>query len=194
MEDEKAFALNLAIYQGADLGDYINFMIQFRSSLNALKPADVIALEPIYTVDLRSRCNSCCQILTPEILRSSHLHTLNRRMRLTNTWNRRPARERAPLSKPCDCDWQTQTVHICAQGLTEHGPQTRPWMKLAQIVLNGCNGQKWPIACFKCPNPAPSASVPSIGHRECSVATCFIRGVFRNIWTFTPPVPSAEHR
>ncbi|GFY64496.1 hypothetical protein TNIN_47691 [Trichonephila inaurata madagascariensis] len=38
--------------RGADLGDYINFMVQFRSSLNALKPAEVIALKPIYTVDL----------------------------------------------------------------------------------------------------------------------------------------------
>ncbi|GFS58274.1 uncharacterized protein TNIN_345171 [Trichonephila inaurata madagascariensis] len=58
----------------------------------------------------------------------------------------------------------------------------------------GDTGRNGPIACFKCPNPAPFASVPSIGHRERSVATCFIRGVFRNIWTFEPPVPSAEHR
>ncbi|GFS58269.1 hypothetical protein TNIN_197481, partial [Trichonephila inaurata madagascariensis] len=52
MEDKLAFTLNLALYQEANLGDYINFMIQFRSSLNALKPADVIVLEPIFTVDL----------------------------------------------------------------------------------------------------------------------------------------------
>ncbi|GFS58273.1 hypothetical protein TNIN_345161 [Trichonephila inaurata madagascariensis] len=74
---------------------YINFMIKFRSSLNALKPADVIALEPIYTVDLVEQM----QQLLPNL--DSREIPLNRRMYLTNTWNRRPARERAPLSKPC---------------------------------------------------------------------------------------------
>ncbi|GFS62554.1 hypothetical protein TNIN_134451 [Trichonephila inaurata madagascariensis] len=65
MEDEKAFALNFALYQGADLGDYINFMVQFRSSLNALKPAEVIALEPIYTVNLVEQMQQLLPNLDP---------------------------------------------------------------------------------------------------------------------------------
>ncbi|GFY62456.1 hypothetical protein TNIN_135021 [Trichonephila inaurata madagascariensis] len=65
IEDEKALALNLAVYQGTDLGDYINFMVQFQSSLNALKPADVIALEPIYTVDLVEQMQQLLPNLNP---------------------------------------------------------------------------------------------------------------------------------
>ncbi|GFX86144.1 hypothetical protein TNCV_2560261 [Trichonephila clavipes] len=52
MEDDKAFAIRLAVYRVLDLGDYINFMVQFRDRLNNLKPAEIIAFEPIYTVDL----------------------------------------------------------------------------------------------------------------------------------------------
>ncbi|GFX46311.1 hypothetical protein TNCV_1234271 [Trichonephila clavipes] len=41
MEDELAFTLNLAMYQEADLGDYITFMTNFRGILNRLKPSEV---------------------------------------------------------------------------------------------------------------------------------------------------------
>ncbi|GFS62551.1 hypothetical protein TNIN_134441 [Trichonephila inaurata madagascariensis] len=58
----------------------------------------------------------------------------------------------------------------------------------------GATGRSDPIACFKCPIHAPSASLPYIGHPERIVIMCFIRGAFRNTWTFTTPVPSAEHR
>ncbi|GFX86143.1 hypothetical protein TNCV_2560251 [Trichonephila clavipes] len=57
----------------------------------------------------------------------------------------------------------------------------------------GAMGRNGPIACFKCPIHDPSASLPYIGQREHSVVIYFIRGVCYNTWTFTPPVPSAEH-
>ncbi|GFX25725.1 hypothetical protein TNCV_4337091 [Trichonephila clavipes] len=70
---------------------------------------------------------------------------------------------------------------------TEHGPQTlAPWIKLAQIVLDGCYGQKWPDSSL-------FASLPSIGLRERSVAMCFTREAFCNTWTFATPVQSAEY-
>ncbi|GFU33769.1 hypothetical protein TNCV_7621 [Trichonephila clavipes] len=50
MEDDKVFALNLSLYLGADLGDFINFMVLLRSHVNALKPSEIIALGS--TVDL----------------------------------------------------------------------------------------------------------------------------------------------
>ncbi|GFY58344.1 hypothetical protein TNIN_245201 [Trichonephila inaurata madagascariensis] len=39
MEDDKAFQLNLAVHQGADLAAYLNFIIAFRALFNALKPS-----------------------------------------------------------------------------------------------------------------------------------------------------------
>ncbi|GFT36476.1 hypothetical protein TNCV_737611 [Trichonephila clavipes] len=47
MENELAFTLNLAMYQEADLGDYITFMMNFRNVLIHLKPSEVIELETI---------------------------------------------------------------------------------------------------------------------------------------------------
>ncbi|GFT90180.1 hypothetical protein TNCV_1347811 [Trichonephila clavipes] len=37
MEDDKVFALNLSLYLGEDLGDFINFMVLLRSHVNILK-------------------------------------------------------------------------------------------------------------------------------------------------------------
>ncbi|GFX46315.1 hypothetical protein TNCV_1234311 [Trichonephila clavipes] len=52
MEDELAFTLNLAMYQEADLGDYITFMTNFRGILNRLKPSEVILLKTVYAVNI----------------------------------------------------------------------------------------------------------------------------------------------
>ncbi|GFY70178.1 hypothetical protein TNIN_81811 [Trichonephila inaurata madagascariensis] len=69
----------------------------------------------------------------------------------------------------------------------------RPRLKLVKNVLGkGAMGKKGLKRDSSARVPDPSASLPSIGHRERSVATCFIRGAFRNIWIFTPPVPSAR--
>ncbi|GFW27983.1 hypothetical protein TNCV_768631 [Trichonephila clavipes] len=57
----------------------------------------------------------------------------------------------------------------------------------------GAMGRNGPIACFNCPIHTPSASLPYIDQRERSVVLYFIRGVCYSTWTFTPPVPSAEH-
>ncbi|GFY72292.1 hypothetical protein TNIN_19111 [Trichonephila inaurata madagascariensis] len=52
MEDELAFTLNLALYQEVDLGDYITFMMNFRTILNSLKSSELIQLETVYAMDL----------------------------------------------------------------------------------------------------------------------------------------------
>ncbi|GFS65223.1 hypothetical protein TNIN_264831 [Trichonephila inaurata madagascariensis] len=49
MDDDKSFQLQLAVYQGADLVAYLNFMIIFRAQLNTLKyskacPSDLAKL------------------------------------------------------------------------------------------------------------------------------------------------------
>ncbi|GFS47522.1 hypothetical protein TNCV_4219731 [Trichonephila clavipes] len=52
MEHELAFTLHLAMYQEADLGDYITFMRNFRGVLIRLKPSEVIELETVYAVNI----------------------------------------------------------------------------------------------------------------------------------------------
>ncbi|GFX32338.1 hypothetical protein TNCV_4411061 [Trichonephila clavipes] len=52
MEHELAFTLHLSMYQEADLGDYITFMMNFRGVLIRLKPSQVIELETVYAVNI----------------------------------------------------------------------------------------------------------------------------------------------
>ncbi|GFW36323.1 hypothetical protein TNCV_3712441 [Trichonephila clavipes] len=52
MEHDLAFTLHLAMYQEADLGDYINFMMNFRTVLIRLKPSEVIELETICAMNI----------------------------------------------------------------------------------------------------------------------------------------------
>ncbi|GFT64473.1 hypothetical protein TNCV_2382271 [Trichonephila clavipes] len=52
MEHELAFPLHLAMYQEAELGDYITFMMNFRGVLIRLKPSEVIELETVYAVNI----------------------------------------------------------------------------------------------------------------------------------------------
>ncbi|GFY09801.1 hypothetical protein TNCV_3697631 [Trichonephila clavipes] len=49
MEDDRVFARNLSLYEGANLGYYINLMVLLRSHLNTMKPSEIIVLES--TVD-----------------------------------------------------------------------------------------------------------------------------------------------
>ncbi|GFS47806.1 hypothetical protein TNCV_3598151 [Trichonephila clavipes] len=52
MEEDKVFAINLSLYEGADLGDFVNFFLLFRSRVNTLKPAEIIVLEStVYLVE-----------------------------------------------------------------------------------------------------------------------------------------------
>ncbi|GFS47805.1 hypothetical protein TNCV_3598141 [Trichonephila clavipes] len=44
---------------------------------------------------------------------------------------------------------------------TEHGIQTLPpWIQLAQMVLDGCYGRKWPDSVFNVPDSCPICLTP----------------------------------
>ncbi|GFS40291.1 hypothetical protein TNIN_305461, partial [Trichonephila inaurata madagascariensis] len=152
MEDEKAFALQLAIYQKADLGDYINFMIQFRSSLNALKPADVIALEPIYTVDLVEQMQQLLPHLDPREIPTFQSFVYFEPADVFDEYLEQEASKGKGAfidaewiqgkgrlyRRRVDCDWQTQTVPFGAQRLDRAwSPDSRPLDKV------GSNRVEW---------------------------------------------------
>ncbi|GFX12274.1 hypothetical protein TNCV_63201 [Trichonephila clavipes] len=114
MEDEKAFGLNLALYQGANIGDYINFLVQFRSSLNSLKPTEVIAHEPIYTVPLVEQTKSWPP--RHSFVRDfCILRTCGCVQRLLGTEGQQ--RKESVYPNPVDCDGHIQIVQFSVQGL-----------------------------------------------------------------------------
>ncbi|GFY60199.1 hypothetical protein TNIN_385851 [Trichonephila inaurata madagascariensis] len=145
MEDEKAFALNLAFYQGADLGDYINFMVHFRSSLNALNPAKVIALDPIYTVDLVEQMQQLLLNLDPRDIPTFESFAYFEPADVFHDY----LEQEASKGKGAfiEAVWimmgKSKLYNLVHRAWTEHGLQTlAPWKKLAQIVLDGCYEQK----------------------------------------------------
>ncbi|GFS68919.1 hypothetical protein TNCV_4569661 [Trichonephila clavipes] len=112
--DDNIFALNLSLYLGADLGDFINFMVLLRSRVNALKPSEIIALGS--TVDLR----------------------LNRFTFSTITLNRRLGKEKEPFPSRVDCHRQAQTIPFGDRGLDRAGSPDS-----STLDSIGSNGVGW---------------------------------------------------
>ncbi|GFU75232.1 hypothetical protein TNCV_2056751 [Trichonephila clavipes] len=51
--------------------------------------------------------------------------------------------------------------NLVNRALTELGSQTLPpWIKLAQMLLDGCYGQKWPDSVFQVPDSCPFCLTP----------------------------------
>ncbi|GFW27959.1 hypothetical protein TNCV_768391 [Trichonephila clavipes] len=155
MEHDLAFTLHLAMHQEADLGDYINFMMNFRTVLIRLKPSKVIELETICAMNIID--------LMMEILPYHEPHHA-------------PWFESFSYFEPADLDseymeqeaakgkgtfiqalWTQYAIpklyglvylawrRYDAQNLTT-------WTRLAQAVLDGCFGQKWPNCVSQVPD------------------------------------------
>ncbi|GFY68825.1 hypothetical protein TNIN_85781 [Trichonephila inaurata madagascariensis] len=89
MEDEKAFQLNLAVYQRADRANYLKFFIVFRSILISLVPSDVI---PFGT--------EAPSLIPSTFFGSNTIVIWNLATCTVITWRRRPPREKGRSCKP----------------------------------------------------------------------------------------------
>ncbi|GFU24950.1 hypothetical protein TNCV_339951 [Trichonephila clavipes] len=98
MEYDRDFAINLSLYEGADLEDYINFMVLLRSHVNTMKPSEVmvLGLTGVLVEKIQQLFPNLDLQDIPSLEPFANLRTFS-----TITWNRRPAKEREPLSKPC---------------------------------------------------------------------------------------------
>ncbi|GFW39598.1 hypothetical protein TNCV_3187691 [Trichonephila clavipes] len=155
MEVYLAFTLHLSLYQEGDLRDYITFMMSFRTVLNSLKHSEVIELETVYAVIIID--------LQMQVLPDHEPHDVS--------WF-----EPYSYFEPADLDsdyieqeaakgkgtfiqaqW-TQHVIPKLYGLVykawrQYGAQNlTTWTQLAQAVLNGCFGRKWPDSVFQVPD------------------------------------------
>ncbi|GFW36328.1 hypothetical protein TNCV_3712491 [Trichonephila clavipes] len=155
MEHDLAFTLHLAMYQEEDLGDYINFMMNFRTVLIRLKPSEVNELETICSMNIID--------LMMEILHNHEPHDV-------------PWFESFSYFEPADLDseymekeapkrngafiqalWTQYAIpnlyDLVYMALRRYGSQNpTTWTRLAQEVLDGCFGQKWPDCVFQVPD------------------------------------------
>ncbi|GFU37513.1 hypothetical protein TNCV_4274431 [Trichonephila clavipes] len=101
MENELAFTLNLAMYQEADLGDYITFMMNFRNVLIHLKPSEVIELETICCTNIIDLMMELLPCHDPhDVPWFENFSFLNLPTWTVNSWSKRLPKGKAPLSKP----------------------------------------------------------------------------------------------
>ncbi|GFY73642.1 hypothetical protein TNIN_440611 [Trichonephila inaurata madagascariensis] len=158
MEDELAFTLNLALYQEADLGDYITFMMKFRTILNSLKPSEVIQLETVYAMDIIDLLVQvlpdhephdvpwfeCFSYFEPADLHSDYME-------------REAAKGKGAFIQALWTEYAKPKLYgLVYKAWRRHGAQTlTTWTLLAQAVLDGCFRQKWPDSVFQVPDACP---------------------------------------
>ncbi|GFU14307.1 DUF4817 domain-containing protein [Trichonephila clavipes] len=141
--------------QEADLGDYITFMMNFRGVLIRLKPSEVIELETVYAVNIID--------VMMEILPYHDPHDV-------------PWFESFSYFEPADLDsefmeqeaakgkgafvqalWTQYAIpklyFLVYKAWRRYGAQNlTTWTRLAQAVLDGCFGHKWPDCVFQVPD------------------------------------------
>ncbi|GFV98810.1 hypothetical protein TNCV_2913271 [Trichonephila clavipes] len=155
MEVDLAFTLHLALYQEADLGEYITFMMNFWTNLNSLKPSEVIELE---TICARSIIDLMMQILPdhePQDVPWFEPYSYFEPADLDSDYIEQEAAKRKGAFN--QALW-TQYAIPKLYGLEykawgQYGAQNlTTWTQLAPAVLDGCFEQKWPDSVFRVPD------------------------------------------
>ncbi|GFY39234.1 hypothetical protein TNIN_168241 [Trichonephila inaurata madagascariensis] len=145
MEDELAFTLKLALYQEADLRDYITFMMNFRTILNSLKPSEVIQLETVYAMDIIDLLMQvlpdhepndvpwfeCFSYFEPAGLHSDYMEQA-------------AAKGKGAFIQALWTEYVKPKLYgLVYKAWRQHDSQTlTTWLQLAQAMLDGCFGQK----------------------------------------------------
>ncbi|GFW96935.1 hypothetical protein TNCV_4183861 [Trichonephila clavipes] len=118
MEHELAFTLHLAMYQKADLGDYITFMMNFRGVLIRLKPSEVIELETVYAVNIIDLMMEILPYHDPHDVPWFESFPISNLLTWTvNLWSKGCQKERRLCPSPMDSVCHPQTVFFGVQGL-----------------------------------------------------------------------------
>ncbi|GFS68973.1 uncharacterized protein TNCV_4569941 [Trichonephila clavipes] len=121
----------------------------------------------VNTVEVTPPLITCCDKSTQTIFPHIHVKRLDfiKRCMEQPQANKRLCIKQEPSENPVqqtvsknmvfrvDCHRQAQTIQFGDQGLDRAGsPDSSPWIQLAQMVLDGCYGQKWPDTVFQVPD------------------------------------------
>ncbi|GFS97967.1 hypothetical protein TNCV_2019051 [Trichonephila clavipes] len=161
MEDDNVFALNLSLYPGADLGNFINFMVLLRTHVNTLKPSEIIALESI--VDQVEKIRQLFPHLNLRDFPSLKPYAYLEPADLFHDYLKQEARKGkgAFIKAVWTVIGKPKLYSLVTKAWTEQGPQTlAPWIQLAQMVLDGFYWQKWPDTVFPVTDACPICLTP----------------------------------
>ncbi|GFX59181.1 hypothetical protein TNCV_936961 [Trichonephila clavipes] len=191
MEDDRVFAINLSPYEGADLGDYINFMVLLRSHLNTMKPSEILILIIIEKIH---------QLLTNLDLRdfpSLEPYAYLEPADLFHDYLEREASKgkRAFIQAVWTVIGKPKLYNLVTKAWTEHGPQILTlWIQLAQMELDGYYGQKWPDSVFNVPDSCLICLTPIHKQERTQCHHVFYKKCLLQYLDIRNPVPPVEHR
>ncbi|GFX93267.1 hypothetical protein TNCV_4761461 [Trichonephila clavipes] len=155
MEHELAFTLHLAMYQEADLGDYITFMMNFRGVLNRLKPSEVIELETVYAVNIIDVMMEILPYHDPHDVPWFESFSSFEPADLDNEFmEQEAAKGKGAFVQALWTQYAIPKLYFLVyKAWRRYGAQNlTTWTRLAQAVLDGCFGHTWPDCVFQVPD------------------------------------------
>ncbi|GFX29251.1 hypothetical protein TNCV_3217851 [Trichonephila clavipes] len=155
MEHELAFTLHLAMYQEADLGDYITFMMNFRGVLTRLKPSEVIELETVYAVNIIDVMMEILPYHDPHDVPWFESFSSFEPADLDNEFmEQEAAKGKGAFVQALWTQYAIPKLYFLVyKAWRRYGAQNlTTWTRLAQAVLDGCFGHTWPDCVFQVPD------------------------------------------
>ncbi|GFX89957.1 hypothetical protein TNCV_886551 [Trichonephila clavipes] len=152
MENELAFTLHLAMYQEADLGD---FMMNFRNVLIRLKPSEVIQLENICCTNIIDLMMELLPCHEPHDVPWFECFSFFEPADLDNEFMEKEAvKGKGAFVQALWTQYAIPKLYgLVYKAWRRYGAQNlTPWTRLAQTVLDGCFGQKWSDCVFQVPD------------------------------------------
>ncbi|GFV19575.1 hypothetical protein TNCV_478011 [Trichonephila clavipes] len=155
MEDELAFTLHLVMYQETDLGDFITFMMNFRNVLIHLKPSDVIQVEDVCCANIIDLMMQVLPDHEPQQVPWFESFSIFEPTDLHNEFMEQEAvKGKGAFVQALWTQYAIPKLYFLVYtAWKRHGAQNlTTWTRLAQTVLDGCFGQKWPDCVFQVPD------------------------------------------
>ncbi|GFV96538.1 hypothetical protein TNCV_3260021 [Trichonephila clavipes] len=139
---------SLSLYEGADLRDFITFMILFRSRVNTLKPSEIIVLES--TKDLVEKIQQLLPNLDLRNFPSFEPYGYLEHAGFFHDYLEQKVSEGkgAFIQAVWTVIGKPRLYNLLTKAWTEHGPQTLvPWIHWLKWCWMDAMGRNGPIAC-----------------------------------------------
>ncbi|GFX86149.1 hypothetical protein TNCV_2560311 [Trichonephila clavipes] len=155
MEADLAFTLHLDLYQEVDLIEYIAIKMNFWTTLNSLKPPEVIVLETICTRIIIDLLMQVLPDYEPNEVPWFQPYSYFEPADLDSDYiEQEAAKGKGAFLQALWSQYAIPKLYgLVYNSWRQYGAQNlTTWTQLAQTVLDGCFVQKWPDSVFQVPD------------------------------------------
>ncbi|GFX86145.1 hypothetical protein TNCV_2560271 [Trichonephila clavipes] len=155
MVTDLGFTLHLDLYQEVDLEKYINIMMNFRTTLNSLKPFEVIVLETIFVMIIIDLMVQVLPDHKPNDVPWFQPYLYFEPADLDSDYIEQEAdKGKEAFIQALWTQYAIPKLYgLVYKAWRQYGAQNlTTWSQLAQAVLDGYFVQKWPDSVFQVPD------------------------------------------